>query len=111
MSYFSAELLNQKHQIEDAMEQRLGLLTKVTNKRKRKNDESSETTGGEISIAFLEAEKIKVKVRVNVNIPNQMLKFSKVGLQPCLVIFIYVSGDKNIQIINKNTSLRHTIAT
>jgi len=70
--------LNQKHQIEDAMEQRLGLLTKVTNKRKRKNDESSETTGGEISIAFLEAEKIKVKVRVNVNIPNVKIFKSRI---------------------------------
>ena len=64
----SEQLSSQKNQLEKIMDQRINLLTKVANKRKRKADDSTSgdtVNSSEISLACLEAEKSKVKVRRN----------------------------------------------
>ena len=53
--------MEQKQHLESVMDQRINLLTKVVNKRKRKAEDSIETSA-EISLACLNAEKMKVKV-------------------------------------------------
>ncbi|XP_066925185.1 kinesin-like protein KIF20B isoform X2 [Clytia hemisphaerica] len=61
-SSHSEQMMEQKQHLESMMDQRINLLTKVVNKRKRKAEDSIETSA-EISLACLNAEKVKVKER------------------------------------------------
>lgn len=66
---YSEQLSSQKNQFEKFMDQRINLLTKVANKRKRKADDSTSgdtVNSSEISLSCLEAEKSKVKVITDV---------------------------------------------
>ena len=66
------------------MDQRINLLTKVANKRKRKADDSTSgdtVNSSEISLSCLEAEKSKVKVsKINTVVVENALQCSIVVL-------------------------------
>ena len=80
------------------MDQRINLLTKVANKRKRKADDSTSgdtVNSSEISLSCLEAEKSKVKVsKINTVVVENALQCSIVVL--CIVsIWVDAFNDKD----------------